>query len=79
MHVDDATGTKSPLTGDLYGPPAFAPMLRALLDVTSAQLGCALIACGGVFSTLQVEQALAAGAHAVQLDTVLWREVSLRA
>lgn len=74
MHREDAGAALAPLAGDLYGPLTFAPMLQALLDVANAQLPCALIACGGIFHTHHVEQALAAGAHAVQLDVVLWRE-----
>lgn len=74
MHREDASGAMASLVGDLYGPPVFAPMLQALLDVAKAQLGCALIACGGIFNKQHVEQALAAGAYAVQLDAVLWRE-----
>lgn len=73
--VDDpANGVANPLNGDLYGPLTFAPMLRALLDVANAQLGCALIACGGIYRQAHVHHSLAAGAHAVQLDALLWRE-----
>ncbi len=73
--VDDpANGVVNPLNGDLYGPLTFAPMLRALLDVVNAQLGCALIACGGIYHQEHVHHSLAAGAHAVQLDALLWRE-----
>jgi dihydroorotate dehydrogenase (NAD+) catalytic subunit len=73
--VDDpVTGAANRLNGDLYGPLTFAPMLRALFDVANAQLGCALIACGGIYRQEHIRQSLAAGAHAVQLDAVLWRE-----
>ncbi len=71
---DAATGASLPLHGELYGPLTFAPMLRALLDLVSAQLGCALIASGGVYNQEHIRQALAAGAHAVQVDAAVWRE-----
>lgn len=73
--VDDpVTGSVNPLNGELYGPLTFAAMLRALLDVANAQLGCALIACGGVYCQEHVRQALAVGAQAVQVDAVMWRD-----
>lgn len=71
---DPVAGVSAPLYGDLYGPLTFAPMLRALLDVVAAQLGCALIACGGIYRQEYIRQALAVGAHAVQVDAVVWRE-----
>jgi dihydroorotate dehydrogenase (NAD+) catalytic subunit len=67
------------LTGPVYGPLAFAPMLAALAEVARLQLDCALIACGGIFSAEQVRQALGVGAHAVQLDTAVWVEPGLPA
>ncbi|MFO7632494.1 MAG: hypothetical protein R6W76_08145 [Caldilinea sp.] len=77
VQTDRITGAATWLTGDLYGPSAFALMLRALIEVASVQLGCALIACGGIYSAQHVHQALAAGAHAVQLDAMLWTEPGL--
>jgi len=73
--VDDtAMGEATPVYGDLYGPLTFAPMLRALRDVANAQLGCALIASGGIYRQAHIRQALTAGAHAVQVDAVMWRD-----
>ncbi|MCB0115910.1 MAG: hypothetical protein KDD84_17540, partial [Caldilineaceae bacterium] len=63
-----------PVNGALFGPLAFAPMLAALIDVMRLQLGAPVIACGGVHSVAQARQVLAAGAVAVQLDSVLWIE-----
>ncbi len=77
MESDPVTGKMTPLLGDLYGPFAFAPMLRALVEVVKLDLGCAVIACGGVYSERHVQQALAAGARAVQLDALLWTEPSV--
>ncbi|GIV68252.1 hypothetical protein [Caldilinea sp.] len=74
MESDPVTGKMTPLLGDLYGPLTFAPMLRAVVEVVKLDLGCAVIACGGVYNERHVQQALAAGARAVQLDALLWTE-----
>lgn len=66
-----------PVTGALFGPLGFAPMLAALLAVAKLSLPCALIACGGVHTLAQVQQVLAAGAEAVQLDSAVWVEPGL--
>jgi len=60
--------------GELFGPAAFAPMLAALHSVAELALEIPLIACGGIHTPQQVRQALAAGASAVQLDSVAWVE-----
>ncbi len=60
--------------GSLFGPAIFPQMLRSLLDVAALHLPCALIACGGIHTRLDVRQALAAGAHAVQIDSLAWVE-----
>lgn len=72
-----ANATESPVTGSLFGPLAFAPMLAALLGVAQLSLPCALIACGGVHTQGQVQQLLTAGAQAVQIDTAIWVEPGL--
>ena len=66
------------INGALYGPAAFPLMLHTLYEIAALPLGCALIACGGVHTTAHVRQALAAGAHAVQFDTLLWSEPGLQ-
>lgn len=63
-----------PVSGLLYGPLAFAPMLAALLDVIRLALPVPTIACGGIHTIAQARQALAAGAAAFQLDSVVWVE-----
>jgi dihydroorotate dehydrogenase (NAD+) catalytic subunit len=63
--------------GSLFGPLAFAPMLAALIAVAKLALPCALIACGGVHTLAQAQQALHAGAHALQVDSAIWVEPSL--
>ena len=60
------------VAGRLYGPPIFPialSVLRTLLDI-----GLPVFASGGVYYQEQVETLIAAGAAAVQLDAVLWRE-----
>lgn len=70
-------GAPAVMTGALYGPATFPLMLHTLHDVATLSLGCALIACGGVHTAAHIRQALAAGAHAVQIDTLLWSEPGL--
>lgn len=77
VHTEPATGKAALITGALHGPASFAAMLRVLHETANAQLGCALLACGGVHHQAHLQQALAAGAHAVQIDSALWRERSL--
>jgi dihydroorotate dehydrogenase (NAD+) catalytic subunit len=70
----DATGL---VNGGIYGPLAFALMLPALRALARLQLPAALIACGGIHTVAQMEQALAAGASAVQIDSAVWVEPAL--
>lgn len=70
-------GERSALRGELFGPLTFALTLRALDAVASLGLGCGLVASGGIHTCTQVEQALAAGAQAVQIDSAVWVEPGL--
>jgi dihydroorotate dehydrogenase (NAD+) catalytic subunit len=70
-------GPASLITGSLYGPLSFAPMLAALVTVARLHLPCALIACGGLYTLGQLRQALGAGAQAVQIDAAVWVEPGL--
>lgn len=72
-----ADGAAQAVTGAVYGPFNFPQMLRALLEVAGLQLPAALIACGGIHTSTQVQQALAAGAQAVQIDSAVWVEPGL--
>jgi len=63
--------------GALLGPLAFPPMLEVLIRVTALKLPIALLACGGIHTIDQVNQALAAGAQAVQIDSAVWVEPGL--
>ncbi len=67
----------SPLPGELrsgrlYGPAVFPLALAALQAVRKT--GLPVIAGGGVYRKEQAQAMLAAGALAVQLDAVLWRD-----
>lgn len=65
------------VSGAIYGPLAFAVMLPVLRALARLQLPAALIACGGIHTFEQMEQALDAGASAVQIETALWVEPAL--
>jgi dihydroorotate dehydrogenase (NAD+) catalytic subunit len=65
------------VSGALFGPLTFALMLPVLRAVARLQLPLALIACGGVHTVAQMEQALEAGASAVQIDSAVWVEPAL--
>lgn len=58
-------------SGRLYGPALFPLGLSAVQSL--AQSGLPVIAGCGVYASWQIQAALAAGAFAVQLDSVLWR------
>jgi dihydroorotate dehydrogenase len=73
--VNAPTGTT--VTGPLFGPLTFAPMLAGLLAVAKLNLPCALIGAGGIHTIRQARQALATGAHAIQIDSALWVEPGL--
>lgn len=64
------------LQGGIYGPATFPLMLNTLARVAALELPAALIACGGIYKLAQARAALAAGAHALQLDAVAWIEPS---
>jgi dihydroorotate dehydrogenase (NAD+) catalytic subunit len=67
------------LTGPLFGPLLFAPLLTPLAEVAGLGLSSALIGCGGIYTATQVRQALSAGADAVQIDAAVWVEPGLPA
>lgn len=69
-----APGATQPVRGQVFGPATFPSMLQALDAVAALALPAAIIACGGIHTGDQVRQALAAGAQAVQIDSVLWVE-----
>ncbi len=59
------------LTGRLYGPSIFPQALMALEQALAYDVP--VIAAGGVYSVEQARVMLEAGAEAVQLDAVIWR------
>jgi len=60
------------LSGRLYGPAVFPLALHMVEALTHD--GYPVIGAGGVFSRANATAMLKAGAIAVQLDTILWRE-----
>lgn len=60
-----------PVTGRLYGPALF-PESYAVVHA-AARAGLPILGGVGIYSRAQAEAMLAAGALAVQVDTVLWR------
>lgn len=72
--IHDAGTASTRVRGAFYGPGVLPLMLERLAAVADQGLACALIACGGIHSTVQARQALGLGAHALQLDTALWVE-----
>ena len=61
------------IQGRLYGPAVYPLTLRAV-GLLAGSSPCALIAGAGVYSQADAGALLAAGAAAVQFDTVLWTE-----
>lgn len=64
-------GDERLVQGRLYGPAIFPQAIAAVRLL--ANLGIPVIGGGGVYSLSQAEMMMAAGARAVQFDTVLWR------
>lgn len=62
------------VTGRLYGPALFPQALDIVRS--AAKLGLPVIGAGGVYSRENADAMLAAGALAVQIDSLLWRGVS---
>jgi dihydroorotate dehydrogenase (NAD+) catalytic subunit len=58
--------------GRLYGPALFPTALSVVRSI--AQLGVPVIGAGGIYQAEQVTVMLEAGAIAVQVDSLLWRE-----
>jgi dihydroorotate dehydrogenase (NAD+) catalytic subunit len=71
-HAGGDGGTQTGLvSGRLYGPSLFPLALDIVLSAT--RLGLPVIGAGGVYSRESAGAMLAAGALAVQIDSVLWR------
>lgn len=65
------------VTGRLYSPAVHPLTLKAVRDVASAQLGLPVVGAGGIHSWADARATLAAGAAAIQLDSVNWVEPRL--
>jgi dihydroorotate dehydrogenase (NAD+) catalytic subunit len=61
------------VSGRLFGPAIFPIALQAAYK-WNQMLDIPVIASGGIYSTHQLSSILAAGASAVQLDTILWTD-----
>lgn len=70
-----AAGTAGLLSGRLYGPALLPQSLAAVQSV--AQAGLPVFGAGGVYCRADGEAMLAAGASAIQLDSILWSLSSL--
>jgi len=65
----------TPVSGRLYGPSVFPLAFSVLTKLVASDLP--VIAAGGVYSQKDASALLAAGAMAVQVDSVLWRDGTL--
>lgn len=75
--VDPRTGAV--VVGALHGPLVFSAMLLSLQQVVALDLGCPVVAAGGIHTLEQARQALQVGAAALQLDSVVWVEPGIPA
>jgi dihydroorotate dehydrogenase (NAD+) catalytic subunit len=66
-----------PWYGRLFAPSSKPLALRAVAEIAALKLDAPLVACGGVHSTGDVREFLAAGACAVEIDSAAWIAPSL--
>lgn len=62
------------VTGETFGLGVFPAMLAALLAVKALGLPGSLVASGGIHTMKQARECLAAGADALQLESLVWIE-----
>jgi dihydroorotate dehydrogenase (NAD+) catalytic subunit len=69
------------VTGRVYSPDSYAMALQSVRQVTAAmrERDVPIVGAGGLFSLEAVRTMLAAGAAAVQVDGILWREPEILA
>jgi dihydroorotate dehydrogenase (NAD+) catalytic subunit len=67
----DGIAVRRLVSGRLYGPGVFPQALSAVHKL--AEFGIPVIGAGGIYRQTDVEVMLAAGATALQLDSVLWQ------
>lgn len=70
--------TESGVTGRFYSPSVFSSVLGEIQTVRRLT-SLPIVGAGGVFTLENAQAILAAGAVAVQLDAVLWREPNILA
>lgn len=70
--VEDSRQPLPVVRGQFYGPANFAPMVHALTAIRPAHPRARLIASGGIHSPAMARQAIALGADAIALDSVVW-------
>jgi dihydroorotate dehydrogenase (NAD+) catalytic subunit len=58
--------------GRMYGAFVKPIVMKMLVEIRNLRLDAPLIACGGVHSARDMEDFLAAGASAVQVDSAVW-------
>jgi dihydroorotate dehydrogenase (NAD+) catalytic subunit len=63
--------------GRLFGPAVKPIALRAVAEIAEMKLSAPLIACGGVHSTNDAREFLAAGACAVEMENAQWVDPQL--
>jgi dihydroorotate dehydrogenase (NAD+) catalytic subunit len=68
-----------PWYGRMYGPAAKPLALRAVAEIRDLRLDAPMVACGGVHSTEDAREFLAAGAGAVETDSAVWLEPAVAA
>lgn len=67
-------GDGGTVVGETFGPGVFPAMLAGLLALKALNLPGSLSACGGIHTARQAQDCLAAGADAIQLDSLVWVE-----
>ncbi len=69
----------APWYGRLFSPAIKAIVLRVVAEIAALNLNVPLVACGGVHSFENVQEFLAAGACAVEIDSAEWVEPGIAA
>ncbi|MBV7328998.1 hypothetical protein KFU94_12210 [Chloroflexi bacterium TSY] len=79
QHNEQEVDNSKLVKDSLFGPLTYGLMMMALNEAIALNLPCAVIACGGIHTLEQAQQALDAGADALQMDSVVWVEPGLPA
>jgi dihydroorotate dehydrogenase len=68
-----------PWYGRLYSPAVHVLAMLAISEIKALHLNAPLIASGGIHSTADVRECLAAGACAVEIDSAHWLDPNILA